>query len=59
MENKYVVLYFDTYSGFKRKVVRSYDSWNMVVNTITSRLSIAESQIISISLDTNVPIEEN
>ena len=56
---KYIVLYWDNIDGFKRRIVRTYDNWSIVVSTIVCRLCIMESQIISISLDTNVPIEEN
>lgn len=58
MDKAYIILYWDSCDGFKRKIVRTYNNWYQVVSDITSQLSIAESQIISITLDTNVPIEE-
>lgn len=58
MENKFIVLYWDNFNGFKRRVVRSTGSWGDIVAKATSQLCIMDNQIISISLDTNVPIEE-
>jgi hypothetical protein len=53
VEKRYVVLYYDNYSGFRRRVFSSYDSWGNLINSLSCQWGIQEYQIVSISLDIN------
>lgn len=57
MQFRYMVVYRDYSGHFIKKIVESYSDWFSCVIDITGSLNITVNDIVSISLDTNPPVE--
>jgi len=54
---RYYIIVWKDYNGFHKKRIQSYADWYSIVNDIINT-GIAASDIMSISLDTNPPLED-
>jgi len=54
---RYYIIVWKDYNGFHKKRIQSYADWYSIVNDVINT-GIAASDIMSISLDTNPPLED-
>jgi hypothetical protein len=55
---KYYLVVWKDYNGFHKKRIQSYSNWYNIVNDLATNGIGNMDEVVSISLDTNPPIEE-